>query len=491
MTSRVRFFLMALCVVGVVLAGYAQSRIDKFSFGLRVGPNLWLNDLNDRKVGFGFEGIARYGISRSLTLGGAVGYESLKSGQFPLTPSIPVDYILAKSAHLSLNMWVHLAPSNSFSPYIYLGAGAMHYVRKDGTGIGYPPGASDITVYLPFGLGFEAFMSRSSSFVVDFGYRILDGRTDNYASGSSDSYPTVKFGVNVYLGSNDDDDDDGDGLTNGTERMMGLDPTVPDTDADGLTDGEEVNTYKTNPVQSDTDGDGMKDGDETWRFQTDPLRVDSDADGLNDGDEIYKYNTDPLKADSDKDGVPDGDEALKYSTDPLKPDTDGDGVSDGDEVYTYKTNPLKTDTDEGGVDDGAEIGRGSNPLLAIDDRPPRREPSLAVGQSMILEGLTFKPWSVEITLEAEQVLQRVLEMMTLYPEIEIEIRGYTDAGGSRSENVKLSGERALAVKRWLEVRGISGLRMRAKGYGPDNPIAPNTTEEGRARNRRIEIWRIK
>ncbi len=481
-------------MLGTLLAGpqvRAQSVEEKLSFGVRLGPNLWINDLNDRIVGIGIEGLARYGISRSLTFGTAIGYESLKSRQFPLTASIPVDYIHAKAVHASVDLWIHLSPAGKFSPYLYLGAGAMHYVRKDGTGYGYPPGASDVSVYIPFGIGFEAFVNRTSSVTFDFGYRMLDGRTDNFASGSSDSYPTVKFGYTMYFGTNDEDDDDGDGVNNGTERMMGLDPNDPDTDGDGLTDGEELKVYKTNPLQSDTDGDGIKDGEEVWRYQTDPLKADTDGDGLNDGDEIFNRNTDPLKADTDKDGLTDGEELLTYHTDPLNQDTDGDGVGDADEVFTYKTDPLKADTDGGGVDDGTEIQRGSNPLMAIDDVSAKKGPPLEIGKSMVLEGLTFKPWSAEITPESENVLQEVLEMLTLYPEVEVEIRGFTDDAGQRSRNMKVSTERAEAVKRWLEVRGIYSSRLQTKGFGPDEPRASNKTEEGRALNRRVELYRIK
>jgi outer membrane protein OmpA-like peptidoglycan-associated protein len=57
--------------------------------------------------------------------------------------------------------------------------------------------------------------------------------------------------------------------------------------------------------------------------------------------------------------------------------------------------------------------------------------------------------------------------------------------------MRLSQERADAVKIYLMNNGIDAMRIRTKGYGPDNPIAPNSTREGRAKNRRIEFYRIK
>ena len=72
----------------------------------------------------------------------------------------------------------------------------------------------------------------------------------------------------------------------------------------------------------------------------------------------------------------------------------------------------------------------------------------------------------------------------------VEIRGYTDATGSRSYNMRLSQRRAESVKNWLVEKGIDASRITAIGYGPDNPIDSNDTPEGRERNRRIEFVRI-
>jgi OOP family OmpA-OmpF porin len=73
----------------------------------------------------------------------------------------------------------------------------------------------------------------------------------------------------------------------------------------------------------------------------------------------------------------------------------------------------------------------------------------------------------------------------------VEISGHTDNVGKRSTNMKLSQQRADAVKAWLVAKGIDASRMTAKGYGPDKPVAPNTTAEGRAKNRRIDFTRTK
>ena len=75
--------------------------------------------------------------------------------------------------------------------------------------------------------------------------------------------------------------------------------------------------------------------------------------------------------------------------------------------------------------------------------------------------------------------------------MEVEIAGYTDNVGSSYYNKKLSQKRADSVKEWLVIRGIDPKRIVTKGYGLENPIASNSTEEGRSKNRRIEFIRTK
>jgi len=241
----------------------------------------------------------------------------------------------------------------------------------------------------------------------------------------------------------------------------------------------------------DTDGDGLKDGDEVRLEKTDPGKMDTDGDGLGDGEEIQKFKTDPLKADTDGDGLKDGQEVNTTKTDPLKADTDGDGHNDGEEINRYKTNPLKADTDDGTVTDGAEVARGSNPLDASDDVPKKEELKVEVGKAIILEGIVFATGKADVSEEAAMRLETAYNTLAQNPEITVEIRGYTDNVGKKSSNIKLSQRRADSVRDHLVSKGIAAERITAKGFGPENPIAPNTTAAGRQQNRRIEFFRTK
>jgi outer membrane protein OmpA-like peptidoglycan-associated protein len=354
-------------------------------------------------------------------------------------------------------------------------------------------------------------MTDNTSLDVNAGYHYIFSDNINaiVKDATNDGFLSLQAGLTL-VGDDINGDKDGDGLTNGEEKKLGTNPNLADSDGDGLNDGDEVHNFMTNPLNADSDGDGLSDYAEVSTHKTNPNKADSDGDGLDDKAEVYTYNTDPNKADSDGDGLSDKDELMTYKTnplkadtdgdgladgkevsmktDPMKADTDGDGLNDGDEVNTYKTNPLVTDTDGGSANDGDEVRRGTNPTNAEDDVVLEIG---NVGQSIVLEGIVFASGSANISPESQEILDKAYNTLKAYPDIVVEIRGYTDNTGNRGFNLKLSERRAVAVKNYLVNKGISADRLIAKGYGPENPIADNSTAEGRRKNRRIEFVRVK
>ena len=189
-------------------------------------------------------------------------------------------------------------------------------------------------------------------------------------------------------------------------------------------------------------------------------------------------------ADTDSDSLDDNEEITFYKTDPLKADSDGDGLSDGEEIKKYFSNPLEEDSDFGSVNDFIEVKRSTNPTDPNDDV------ILDVSSPVVLEGVYFAPGKSEINPGTETILFEVLKTMRAYPDMKVEIRGYTDNSGRYYKNMELSLARAQAVRDWLINKGMNADNLTAKGFGEEYPIADNATEEGRRKNRRIEFVRV-
>jgi len=90
--------------------------------------------------------------------------------------------------------------------------------------------------------------------------------------------------------------------------------------------------------------------------------------------------------------------------------------------------------------------------------------------------------------DAAQVLERVNEQLhALHPKSHVLIAGYTDSSGTAAHNLRLSQQRAQSVATWLGNHGTSKSLLTVRGFGKENPRYPNSNEEARARNRRVEI----
>ncbi len=290
-------------------------------------------------------------------------------------------------------------------------------------------------------------------------------------------------------------DKDGDGLSDHEEKMLGTNPQSPDSDKDGLIDIDEINHHRTNPLQADSDGDGLSDFEEVEKHHTDPNQRDSDRDGLEDRVELLETRSDPLRPDSDRDGLLDGEEVLQHRTDPRRRDSDGDGLSDGEEVRSLLSNALTSDSDGDGVAD--ERDQCPNELenvngYADDDGCPDEQPAfwVDIGQSFLLSQVTFAEGQTQPAPQSLEQLDSVCRTLRQFPELAFEIRGYADNTGETAQNLQISLARAQAVYDYLVAAGISRERMRCAGFGEANAIASNSSAEGRARNRRIELYRL-
>ena len=124
------------------------------------------------------------------------------------------------------------------------------------------------------------------------------------------------------------------------------------------------------------------------------------------------------------------------------------------------------------------------------DKPFRKNIELhpiMIGETMVMRNIFYETDSYELKPESLVELKKLLELLTQNPTMKIEIGGHTDYIGSAEYNQTLSGKRAKAVADFLVNSGVDTSRIAWEGYGLTKPIGDNSTEEGRAKNRRTEI----
>ncbi len=139
---------------------------------------------------------------------------------------------------------------------------------------------------------------------------------------------------------------------------------------------------------------------------------------------------------------------------------------------------------------------GQQYLFIVDEKPFKK--SLTFGPAemkealdkegrVLLYGILFDVDKATLKEESVKQLQHVVTLMKDNPELTLEVQGHTDDQGSDDYNLKLSQQRAETVVTYLGLFGIDSSRLVPKGYGESTPVMPNTTEEGRAKNRRVEL----
>jgi outer membrane protein OmpA-like peptidoglycan-associated protein len=111
----------------------------------------------------------------------------------------------------------------------------------------------------------------------------------------------------------------------------------------------------------------------------------------------------------------------------------------------------------------------------------------ARGLIVSMPDVLFDTGKSQLKPAARERLARVGGILLAYPDIRVEIDGYTDSTGSQEFNQKLSMERAGTVESYLAQQGVAGTSMTTQGFGPSDPIASNDTAAGRQQNRRVEL----
>jgi OOP family OmpA-OmpF porin len=146
---------------------------------------------------------------------------------------------------------------------------------------------------------------------------------------------------------------------------------------------------------------------------------------------------------------------------------------------------------EGGFDTAA------GPIVVVDVAPMEQKVEIDAGYlageiekagRVAVYGIHFATGKADITSDSAKVLAEIGNLLASKPDWRLRIEGHTDNVGSAKSNLELSGKRAQAVKAWLVSKhGVKADRLDTQGFGDEKPIADNGSDEGKAKNRRVEL----
>jgi outer membrane protein OmpA-like peptidoglycan-associated protein len=145
---------------------------------------------------------------------------------------------------------------------------------------------------------------------------------------------------------------------------------------------------------------------------------------------------------------------------------------------------------------GAALGGGAGYYMDVQESKLRQKMQ-GTGVSVTRQGdnivlnmpnnVTFDTDSSSLKPAGANTLTGVAQVLKEYEKTAVNVVGYTDSSGSRAHNMTLSQQRADSVGSSLILQGVAATRIHTTGAGPDNPVASNSTPEGKAQNRRVEI----
>jgi outer membrane protein OmpA-like peptidoglycan-associated protein len=263
-------------------------------------------------------------------------------------------------------------------------------------------------------------------------------------------------------------DNDNDGVANDVDKC-----------ADTLA-GVQVNVLG---CEYDTDRDGVVDSQD--KCAGTPLYVKVDSKGC----DFYDLDKDGIEDDKDK--CPETPSGIKVNELGCELDSDKDWVVDSQDEcpetapgIEVGANGCERDTDQDGIVDSQDKCPDTKPGQAVNNTGCELP---SVPDVIVLEGVSFKYNSAELSSGSSAVLNKAVETLKSQTNLMIEVAGHSDSVGNPEYNRHLSYLRAVAVMDYLVEHGVPSLNLSAKGYGDKSPIASNESSEGRAKNRRVEL----
>ena len=437
-SNLIRIAILTLCS-GIAPLAQAQSG-DWYA----AGSIVYTDDDGDRYIDDSLSGI-QLNVGREfgdyLAVEGILGYSDIEGEVDPVV-TVPGE----KHLEIGLNLLAYYDREAVFAPYLLGGIGYLNNDIESGSdfGMSFKPGSGGSNATATLGLGFKWKMGQSN-FAIRGELRarsVFDDKT------LTDRLATL--GIQYAFGRS-------------TQKRR---------------------VYNASDINKDTDGDSVLD---MWDECPDtPAGVDVTARGC----EIKDMNRD-----ADGDRVPDSrDECPRTPTGvPVDPkgcslDSDMDGVTtDKDHCPGSRIGAMvdefgcEHDADDDGVLDQVDQCPDTRPGAKVDTLGCEHRDVIS------LPGVNFQSGSDLLTPGAEKLIQEVAATLVEIDYLQIEVVGHTDSQGDAVNNQGLSDRRAKTVFDFLIRYGADENRMTFKGYGESEPIADNSTAQGRAANRRVEL----
>jgi len=486
--------LLGVLVFGHLIPGTAAAQERRYLF--EVGAAGTYQSFGDTtKLGGAGGGLARIGI------------------WLPLNFSVEAEGSVASANSVSVksafgSVLYNLLLGSSTWGYLKAGIGGTRYGGGSTEACNTPEAVGKVcgtTTAFVTGLGIRVPLSQQLLFRGEGAFYPNSGKTVSAGPPPDTNKVTfsnlgLNLGLSFMLGSKPIPDSDGDGILNNRDRCANTpagaqvnDLGCPaDADADGVANGIDKcpNTAVGAIVDAagctrDSDGDNIADGIDKCPDTPAGVLVDSngcprdsDGDGIADG--LDRCSATPKGATVDALGCP-GDE-------------DADGVLDG--LDRCPRTPIGATVNATGCPAGQQPSRirTAPPADTSAPPPPSANPSptpqaaaALAGAPLVLEGVSFETGSARLQSGSYVELDSIAKVLLARPSMKIEISGHTDDAGTPADNQHLSTLRAEAVRNYLVAKGVPFQQMVARGYGSTRPRTPDTTPQGRAANRRVEI----
>ncbi len=268
-------------------------------------------------------------------------------------------------------------------------------------------------------------------------------------------------------------DKDGDGVEDKLDKCPDIAGPIalegcPDTDLDGIVDIKDSCPADSGLVEfngcPDRDGDKIIDKNDSCPDVAGPIEFNGCPD--TDKDSIIDK----------KDDCPDVPGLPQFNG---CPDTDGDGVIDSKDRCPNERGTIELN--------------GCPPAVQKAETKAPEPVEIKVSEEVqkvinkVFSNLQFETGKSVIRTSSYESLNTLVTLLRDHPEFRLSIAGHTDNVGNSAKNLKLSKDRAAAVKAYLTKGGVEAVRIISNGFGSTKPIAPNSTPEGRAQNRRVEF----